>query len=800
MRDCGARVVSRESELAVLCEFADNPARHSLVLRGGPGIGKTTLWEAGVDEARSRGLRVLAARPSGAEAQLSFAALIDLLHEVDSAELHGLPAPQLHALQVALLRAEPTGVGAEPHAIAVGVLNALRALAADAPLVVAVDDVQWLDPPSADALTFAARRLQDEEVGLLLARRPGSPSALERALERRGLERMDVGPLSLGATRRLLSERLGLTLPLHVTRRVFESSAGNPLFALELGRTLVEQGLQALGDEIPVPDAVDDLLGTRVERLPHPLRRLLVALALSADLRRSELAAIAAPAVVDEAVEAGLLVIDGARVRASHPLLPAAAKAHSSERERRELRLELADVVSDEQLRARHLAFATNLPDAELAARVAAAAASAAARGGRQEAVLLAEHALRLTVPDATERSERVLELAAYLEVTGQQQRMTDLLLAELDSLHPGPVRGRAYLLLVGGAITSNEDIQHYLELALAESGSDEGLRAFTLAEISNNEAVIRVARIAEAEAWAVEALNAAGGAGHEVERHALYALGWARSLRGRPIDDLCERFRNVADAAYYMVGSPERVAGQRLVWRGETNQARTTLARLLSVADERGEPLSYALQRLHMCELELRVGDWEAAERLLDEWADSAEGKLLHWPMYERCRALVAVGRGSPDEAERWAAQAIAQAEAKGIRWDLLEAQRARGVAALVAYDAARAAETLRTVWDYTRREGVDDPGVFPAAPDLVDALVEVGDLDQARVVTARLTELAERQAHPGVSQMRSGAARSCASPQTTTTKTPLAHWPRRQTTSPDSACASTVRGRCSA
>jgi DNA-binding CsgD family transcriptional regulator len=343
-----------------------------------------------------------------------------------------------------------------------------------------------------------------------------------------------------------------------------------------------------------------------------------------------------------------------------------------------------------------------------------------------------------------------VLELAAYLEVAGEQQRMTDLLLAELDWLGSGPVRGRAYLLLVGGAIATNDDIQRYLQLALAESGSDRSLHAFTLAEISNNEAVIRVARIAEAERWALEALNEAVDASAEVQRHTLYALGWARALRGLPIDDLCERFRRVASAAYYMVGSPERVAGQRLVWRGEVERAQATLARLLSAADERGEPLSYALQRLHLCELELRVGEWDAAQRLLDEWADSAEGKLLHWPMYERCRALLAVGRGHPDEGEEWAAQAIAEAEAKGIRWDLLEAQRARGTAALLAHDLPRAGETLRGVWHYTRREGVDDPGVFPVAPDLVEALVELGDVDEAAVVVGRLTELAEGQDHP--------------------------------------------------
>ena len=119
--------------------------RVALVLTGGPGIGKTTLWEAGVAAARERGLRVLSARASGAEARLSFAALIDLLDGVGGEELAALPAPQLRALEVALLRTEATDVPPETGAIALGFLNALRALAARGPLLVAVDDVQWLD-------------------------------------------------------------------------------------------------------------------------------------------------------------------------------------------------------------------------------------------------------------------------------------------------------------------------------------------------------------------------------------------------------------------------------------------------------------------------------------------------------------------------------------------------------------------------------------------------------------------------------------------------------------------------------
>jgi hypothetical protein len=142
------QILGREPELALLDEFlrsAGSPK--AVVLRGEPGIGKTSLWEAGVALGRKHGLRVLRARGSGAETGLSFAALIDLLDGVDLQELDGLPAPQRNALEVVLLRAASMDTPPEAHAIAIGLLNALRSLAAGAPLLVAVDDLQWLDGP-----------------------------------------------------------------------------------------------------------------------------------------------------------------------------------------------------------------------------------------------------------------------------------------------------------------------------------------------------------------------------------------------------------------------------------------------------------------------------------------------------------------------------------------------------------------------------------------------------------------------------------------------------------------------------
>lgn len=169
-------MVGRESERALVDGLVRAGGARALLLVGSPGIGKTTLWDAGVAAARAAGLRVLSARPSDAEASLAFAGLIDLFDEVETSELAELPAPQLQALEVPLLRAVPTGAAPEPGAIGVGLLSALRALAAPSPLVVAIDDLQWLDPPSAEALSYASRRLEGHDVRFLLAKRPGDPT------------------------------------------------------------------------------------------------------------------------------------------------------------------------------------------------------------------------------------------------------------------------------------------------------------------------------------------------------------------------------------------------------------------------------------------------------------------------------------------------------------------------------------------------------------------------------------------------------------------------------------------------
>ena len=172
-----ADVVGREPELAILDRFLDSlPAGPgALLLSGEAGIGKTTVWKEGLDGALQRGYRTLSCGPVEAETRLSYAALGDLLEPVLEDALPTLPEPQRRALEVALLRAPSSGARADQRAVSLAVLGCLRSVAATTPVVVAIDDIQWMDLPSVRVLQFVVRRLKEEAVGLMAAVRGADP-------------------------------------------------------------------------------------------------------------------------------------------------------------------------------------------------------------------------------------------------------------------------------------------------------------------------------------------------------------------------------------------------------------------------------------------------------------------------------------------------------------------------------------------------------------------------------------------------------------------------------------------------
>jgi predicted ATPase len=240
----------RQTELALVSRLLDAVPNGpgALILGGEAGIGKSTLWLEALNQARARSYRVLSCQPTESEARLSFAALGDLLDGVEDEHLAGLPPPQRSALEVALLRAEAAGSPPDQRAISAAFHGILVALAAAGPTMVAIDDVQWLDAPSAGVVEFAVRRLTDVPVGLVMTARSGDldapPLGLGRTFPDNRLRRLVVGPMTLQATHDMVSSELHTGFPRSVLLRIHEASAGNPFFALELGRALVRRGIE----------------------------------------------------------------------------------------------------------------------------------------------------------------------------------------------------------------------------------------------------------------------------------------------------------------------------------------------------------------------------------------------------------------------------------------------------------------------------------------------------------------------------------------------------------------------------
>ena len=376
-----SEVVGRDEELGALVSFLETPETlpGAILLEGDAGIGKTTLWRRSVELASARSYRVLSCRPSQSEAQLSFTALGDLLEDTLEEVLPRLPGPQARALAVALLLEEDEGPPPDQRAIALAFLGAVRALAETGPVAVAVDDIQWLDRPSAFVLEFALRRLHEEPVAFLFALRAGqeqSPLGLDRALPKERLRRLEIGPLSLGALHRLLNDRLGLVLSRPKLRRLHELSGGNPFFALELARAFEGGSIQLEPGE-PLPGTLAALVHDRLVALPAGSRpALLAASALSQPT--IDLVARAAGGDLERrlapALEAHVIELEEDRIRFSHPLFASGVYAAVGLAERRVLHRRLAELVPDPEERARHLALGAEGPDPEVATALEAAA------------------------------------------------------------------------------------------------------------------------------------------------------------------------------------------------------------------------------------------------------------------------------------------------------------------------------------------------------------------------------------------------------------------------------------------
>ncbi|MEU6389384.1 AAA family ATPase [Streptomyces sp. NPDC046939] len=421
-RDPAPPLVGREAETAeIMRRVASGRSRsEALILTGDPGAGKSVLLDLATAHARCEGRRVLRAVGSESEEHLGFAGLHQLLRPV-LGSLDGLPCRQRSALRTVLGLGQGPEVQA-PDGMLVGlaVLTLVSDLTESAPLLMVVDDAQWIDRASLDVLSFVARRMDSEPVTLLVGVR--SAAALP-GLDK-GYDRLEIGPLSGEAAARLLDRQP--TPPTGRARvRILREAAGNPLALVELARADATRGAPGSGvaGPLPVTDRLERIFARHAESLPEVSRRPLLLLA-AADATDAQAASAGLPEADDKAwvpaEQAGLVRQDGSRIVFRHPLVRSAVYHAASFEERRRAHLALAGLLSEEpDRRAWHLAAATTRPDADVAAALRQTADRARRRGGHAAAAAALERAAGLS-PRRADQARLLTEAAVTAVFTGQ--------------------------------------------------------------------------------------------------------------------------------------------------------------------------------------------------------------------------------------------------------------------------------------------------------------------------------------------------------------------------------------------
>jgi predicted ATPase len=361
-------IVGREEELAAIERFmqSDAAGARSLLLTGPAGIGKTTLWRYATEQCRQRGYRILVAAPAEAERELPFAALNDLLGKVLEECGGSLPERRREALEAALLQSTSDAASGR-LAVALAVFDLLHAAAAERPVAIAIDDAQWLDAPSAAALHFALRRLQDDAVLLICSERESATTS-PLGIERDRTTCLEIGSLSAAALGRIIAAHTGEQFGRPLLLRLEEMTGGSPFFALELARTLGSEPLAL--DVLPVPPTVAELLHDRIASLSRECRDTLLFVAALGQPRRATLDRVAPERAeaLREALDAGILEANQDRIRFTHPMLASAIYASAPPQQRRDIHRAIAHNVGDPQQRALHLAHGTDGVDERIAA------------------------------------------------------------------------------------------------------------------------------------------------------------------------------------------------------------------------------------------------------------------------------------------------------------------------------------------------------------------------------------------------------------------------------------------------
>jgi DNA-binding CsgD family transcriptional regulator len=725
-------IFGRDAERSVIEAYVERPAEGltALVLEGQAGIGKSTLWLAGVAAARERSIRVLTSRPAETEQTLPYVVLGDLFGDAEDEVLAALPAPRRRAFESALLRADPD-LPIDPRALGVAIATILPILADGRPLMLAIDDDQWVDPSSAATLGFALRRSLSERVLLLLSRRiDGSrPAGLEEAIDPADVRRLPVGPLSMGATQLLLRHRLGIVFPRPMLLRLHEVSGGNPFHAFELARAQAADPARDPTEPLAVPPSLERLLAARLDALDTPTRRGLLLIAAHGRLPVGFLRSLGVgSAALDQARAANVIEVTDGVVRFTHPLLASTLYQGTAVEERRTAHRRLAKALDDPIDRGRHLALGADDPDDRLAASLESAAGVARERGMPIAAAELLEHALRLTPPDDLDGRHRRAMATARAHLEAGEGGRARAIAGELLARAPRGAR-RAEALILWSDLEDPGSAVTLLQEALTEAAGVPALEAAVHAGLARSLRMTQGTVLAEQHARAslqlAERLN-----DDALRADALSLLALLRFDRGVP------GALELAERAYRLATPP--AADRQVKWAGsalafllahsrEDERARDWLERQLDFWRDRDERVRSELL-WHVAVVEVWSGRWSIASAYADEVREINVQYGETGPDH-LSPALVALHRGQFAIARDHSQRALSLAKAH-----LLPQHSAiLGICDLWSGSPAAALVNLVQAEQTAAFRGWDEPNLRWWRSEYVEALLQLGRVDDA-------------------------------------------------------------------
>jgi len=758
-------VIGRESELSAVDRFlASAPGGLSvLLLHGEAGMGKTTLWRAAVEKASDMGFRILSSTPARSESGLALGGFGDLFSGVEPESLETLPDPQRRAFEVALLRLDPAGSPADQRAVSVATVSLLRELTeAECPLLLAIDDLQWLDESSAAILAFAIRRVKTRPIGVLLSLRGALPHAghldLEREVPPDRFEVLPIGPLALAALHGVFMAQLGRSFPRLVLLRIEQAASGNPFYALEIARALNRSGQAvSLGAPLPVPETLAATMGERIAALPEQTRSLLVYAAAAVEPSVEVLERAQGSSVIETArpaVAEGIVAMEEGAVRFAHPLLSQAVLASVISSELRKIHAQLAETAISDDSKAWHLGQAADGKDEAAAAALEEAAARARWRGASLDAALLYEQASELT-PDALgeEAIDRATLAAECVFLDVSEAVDADAILERaLRRARRGPARAnalslRAIVQYYHGRVPEAVEL---CEQALSDAGDDRVLRARVLVRLSfvagqlDGRRGLALAREAvdllEEDPDAVDGDLLANalllrenaelltlGAVHpgQVDRAIRLMTPDGRSWERENADGCAFGLARHTDDLDRAIAMTEHLIGQK---GGEAGD----------------DPFNVVmLSGLHC----LR-GDWTLARELAEAAVEAyeREGADVFPSWAFRGVALVAAHQGRDEEARRFASEGLRLARDSGNR--VLETMHCHilGFIALSVGDLREANVNLTAAASVVELlSATPHPGRFKMDGDRVEVALALGDLEGAERLVAWMEHAGE-------------------------------------------------------